>query len=95
MRVDSWRVRWIGKEAVRCEAGDLACDVTCILDADRNAFQAVLTNKGIQRGELVHLPASQLVQIEQALREALQVTRFFGIPIGKREVYVQREQHVF
>jgi hypothetical protein len=95
MKDDSWRVRWIGRETVRCEMGDLACDVTCVCDPDRNAFQAVLSNIGIRRGESFYLSAQQLVQIEQALRGALQVKRFLGIPIGKREVYVQREQHVF
>jgi len=87
-------VRWIGREAVRCELGSLAIDAMCYFDAERNAYVVVLGDRGTRSGEVVHLSATELTQVEGALRHKLTVKRFLGIPVGRRQVYVQSEQHV-
>ena len=88
------RIRWIGRESVRYEVGELSCEFACFIDPARNSITAVIGDKGVKRGEAYQLSHSDLEQLEQALRGELGVKRFLGFVIGTRKVYVQREQHV-
>lgn len=94
MQSQKCRVRWIGKEVVRCDAGDFSCEVPCYFDPDRKAFTVVLGDLAVRGGLPSLLTGSEAAQVEKALVEALGVRRFFGFAVGRRDVYVQRQQQV-
>lgn len=94
MQSQKYRVRWIGKEVVRCGAGDFSCEVPCYYDPGRKAFTAVLGDLAVRGGLPSLLTGAEAAQVEKALVEALGVRRLFGLAIGRRDVYVQRQQQV-
>lgn len=94
MNRHSYVVRWTGKETLRYEAGDLVCDMACYLEPDRKGFLAVLPSSCLRNGKESQLSEAEITQVEGAVRDVLGVRRFLGLPIGKKIVHVQREQHV-
>ena len=92
MQSPQYRVRWIGKEVVRCSGGDFSCEVPCYYDPGRRAFIAVLGDLAVRGGFPSQRTAVEAAQVERALVEALGVRRLFGVAIGRRDVYVQRQQ---
>lgn len=95
MKIQTHHVRWVGKEVVSCRVGDLSCEVPCYYDAIHKTFTVVLGPLGIKSGRPWQLTDPEPAQLEKVLINELGVKRFLGVAIGRREVYVQREQHVF
>ena len=94
MQSQKYHVRWIGKEAVRCSADDFSCEVSCYYDPGRKAFTAVLGDLALRGGLPSRLTDAEAAQVEKALVEALGVRRLFGLAVGRKDVYVQRQQQV-
>lgn len=94
MQSQKYHVRWIGKEVVRCSAGDFLCYVPCYYDPDRKALTAVLGDLALRDGLSSRLTDDEAAQVERALVEALGVRRLFGLAIGSKDVYVSRQQQV-
>jgi hypothetical protein len=89
------KIRWVGKEAVRYELGSLAADVQCYFDPERNSYLAVLCDMGLRHDQTVRLTAEEMNEVEAALRAKLGVKRLFGVRVGRCEVQIERELHVF
>lgn len=87
-------IRWIGKEVVEFLGMELVCEIPCYYDPDRNAYTAIISDHALRRGELSRLSAAEVEYVTRALRIALGVNRLLGIPIRRRNVYVQLEQRV-
>lgn len=94
MLSQEYRVRWIGKETVRCSAGNFSCEVPCYYDPGRKAFTAVLGDLALRGGFPSRLTDAEAAKVEKALVEAIGVRRLFGLAIGRKDVYVQRQQQV-
>lgn len=94
MQAQKYRVRWIGKEVVRCSASDFSCEVPCYFDPERKVLTAVLGDLAVRGGLPSLLTGEEASQVQKALVESLGVKRVFGLPIGRRDVYVQRQQQV-
>lgn len=94
MNANVLRVWWFGRETVRVEIGDLTSEVLCYFDGERKAFTAILSDQGTRNGKPCQLSPLELVQVENSLRAELGIRKLFGFAIGKRELYIQRAQHV-
>lgn len=94
MQAQKHRVRWIGKEVVSYSGSDFSCEVPCYYDPSRKSFTAVLGDRASRGGLPSRLTGVEAAQVEKALVEVLGVRRLFGVAIGRRDVYVLREQQV-
>lgn len=86
-------VEWIARETIRCSTVDLQCDAECFTD-DLGAITVVLQGSGLRRGSEGVFQPEEAAALETELRRVLTVRRWIGIPIGRREVHVQRTQHI-
>ena len=75
------------------ELGSVVAEVSCYPDVQRNALVAILVSGGTRDGILCELTQGEIEGLAEVLRKELRVKRFFGLPIGTREVYVQYESH--